>query len=116
MSTAHPRAVGAVDLAVGTVLVAAPELITRMLARPHNPVSTTVLRVLGLRSAAQGVALLIRPHRTVAAAAAAADLLHAASMVALARWRPGYRRPAAVSAVAATGTGAWAAVSAANGR
>ena len=69
-------------------------------ARGDAP-SDVVARVLGGRQLLQGIALIIRPDPPVVTVAVATDVLHAASMLLLGWIRPGYRRPALVSAAIA---------------
>lgn len=81
-----------VRAAWGTVLLAAPDLIV---GRGHSRCTGTVARrtvqVLGGRQVIQSALTAWRPTTAVLTVGAAADVLHAASMVALAvvdaRWR-----------------------------
>lgn len=92
------------EAALGTVLAVRPEEVARTAAGPGSPAPPAwVVRVLGLRMAAQGMVEAAAGKRGDAArwvrlAGAAVDGTHAASMVAMAAWKPAYRRSALLSA------------------
>lgn len=95
------------EAALGTLLAARPAAVARAAAGPGSTAPPAwVVRVLGLRMAAQGVVEAAAgnggiPPRWMRLAGAAVDGTHAASMVALAVWKPAYRRSALLSAGAA---------------
>jgi hypothetical protein len=71
-------------------------------ARPGS----TIIRLLGARLVAQGVAQLARPSAGTMHAVAAVEALHGSSMLGLAVLSSGYRRPALIAAAAAGLSGA----------
>jgi hypothetical protein len=84
------RALGATQVAVGVVMVAAPARLAALAAGRDAVAPTAVVRVLGAREIAQGVLTVARPSRSTLGLGAGADVLHLASMVPLAvipRWR-----------------------------
>ena len=110
----------ALQAAVGAALVGRPDTASRLVASPYPGGAAPppeVVRVLGSRMIAQAgvVTATARRHprhlRAVLRAGVGVDVLHAASMVVVAAWKPEYRRGALVSAVTATasaGAGWWA--------
>jgi hypothetical protein len=60
-----------------------------------------IARLLGGRELVQGIITARHRSRLAIVSGAAVDATHAATMVALAVWRPAYRRPAAASALIA---------------
>ena len=96
------RITGAVTATLGAALLLRPAAVTRLASGHGDAPPVVVARVLGGRQLLQGIALITRPQPPLVAIAVAADVLHAASMLLLAWIRPGYRRPAIVSAAAAT--------------
>ncbi len=86
---------------MGAALLLRPAALTRLVSGSGDAPPDVVARVLGGRQLLQGVALIIRPDPPVVTVAVATDVLHAASMLLLGWVRPGYRRPALVSAAAA---------------
>lgn len=101
-SAAAWRLTGYANALWGAVLIRrGPDLWSAVAARPPDDVERAAIRVLGVRHLSQGAfeaALPGRLPRTMIAI----DLLHAASMVALARTSSARRRPALVSAAVAT--------------
>jgi len=93
------RVFGATTAVIGSVLVLRPKAAAALVSgsTPH-PV---VVRALGGRQLVQGVAVLIRPERSLLRMGSVTDLLHAATMVAASWWWPRYSRPALASAAMA---------------
>lgn len=93
-------------------MAATPSAIAAVAAGTGPPAPSWLVRVLGLRMAAQCLATAWTRgrgrhlQRRVLLGGAAVDVTHAASMVLAARWRPAYRR----SALASAGLAASAAV------
>ena len=105
-ATMVPRLVGGTSVIIGVTLLAAPARVADSVF-VNAAVPTGVVRLLGARYLAQGVAQLGWPRPGVLEGAAVVDGLHALSMVALAAGRPRYRRAAWLSAsFAAAGTAA----------
>jgi hypothetical protein len=85
----------------GSMLAIAPGQLTRRLG--GRPVPNWVARVLGVRMAAESIAVAARSDdETVLVTSAAVDALHAASMFGLAAVQPQHRRLALISALEAT--------------
>ncbi len=103
------RVPAAAGLAAGAVLLARPEAALRRLAPEYPRERRWVVRLLGARLVAQHAAVLVAPRPGVRRAAAATDLLHAATMVPLLR-SPRYGRAARISGAVAAGYGAWGAL------
>lgn len=105
----NPRAaactVGAVDVATGLLLLTQPARVLQTVTHERGALDTVVVRALGARSATQGIALMMAPRQDSLLAAGAIDLLHSATMVALATFRPGYRRAGISSATLSCLTG-----------
>jgi hypothetical protein len=95
------RVIGTASLALGLVMVARPARVSQMVSGPR-PVSDGWVRLLGARYLVQGAVQLARPRPAVMAGSVVVDGLHGLSMFALAAVRSDYRRPALVSAVAAS--------------
>jgi hypothetical protein len=95
------RWLAAAESVAGSLLLARPHVVGRAVAGDGTAPAAWLLRVLGARLLAQGLALLRDPGRRMATAGAAADAAHGLSMVALAAGSPRYRRPALISAAAA---------------
>jgi len=93
MSAARARGIGALEIAAGVGMCLRPPASMRA-----GKWDVLVARVLGVRTAAQGVALVARPTRDVLVGAATVDLLHAASMLGAARIWPRRRGVALASA------------------
>ena len=93
-----------VDAVLGAALLTAPEaLLSRLLRDRVDGTVRSFARVLGARLLAQAALLERHPGPRRLLAGAAVDATHAASMVVLAALRPGLRRLALTSAVAAGG-------------
>jgi hypothetical protein len=106
------RALAAAGLAEGVGLLARPAAVVRTVCAgaPEPPV--WVARLLGGRLVLQSALVLLRPSRGTLLTGAAVDVLHGASMLAVAGWLPAYRRAAVASAAlaaVAAGLGALAA-------
>ncbi len=99
------RGLGALTCTAGLVLVARPGQVARAVSR-GTPPEARIVRLLGARMLLQGALLAARPDRRLAAACAAVDGTHAASMVAAAVLLPRYRRAALLSAGVAVGSAA----------
>ncbi len=90
--------------AYGLLLVVAPGRSPEVgLAGDLDPLVPPVVRALGARHLVQSAVTGVDPSGTVLRWGAGVDVLHAASMVALAAVSPRHRRPALVSAASATG-------------
>lgn len=107
------RLLGAAQLVVGLRLGLRPQQVAvRAAGSRGTPAPAWLVRVLGLRSLAQGAITLAAPTRTVLVAGAIVDAAHAASMVPLIAGSRRHRRAAAISALVAVlscGAGAAAA-------
>lgn len=92
-------------LSWGSLEVASPELVARMLrlGRPLDRSERIGLRVLGSRQVAQGIASQVRPSPETTRLGFRIDALHAASMLALAVVSKRHRRLALVSGGIAAG-------------
>lgn len=110
------RVMGIADCGAGLMLLARPSRVAELAAADGRPPDARIVRLLGLRLAAQGVLQLAWPSPTASRLAAAIDGTHAASMVAVAAWVPTYRRPALVSATLAAGSSVLEVLGAANAR
>ena len=93
--------------AVGAAFVSVPSTVARLassggLESTESELATATVAVLGGRHLLESVLLLRYPRPAVARTVMVVDLLHAASMLALATRSETYRRPALVSAVTAT--------------
>jgi hypothetical protein len=106
VSTRAVRAVSAAGLAAGAVLLARPEQVLARLAPEYPRRRRWIVRALGARLVAQHAAVLAAPRPAVLRAAAAVDMLHAASTVPLLR-SPRYGRAARISGAVAALYGAW---------
>jgi hypothetical protein len=100
------RVPSAAGLAAGAVLVLRPEGALTRLAPEYPRQRRWVVRLLGARLVAQHAAVLAAPRPAVLRAAAAVDLLHAATMLPLLR-SPRYGRAARLSGGLAAGYGVW---------
>lgn len=104
------RVLGASSAIYGLLLVAAPRAVAAAVG--GTAPAPVITRVLGARQVGQGLALLLRPVSSTAAASAAVDGLHAVTMVAAAlRW-PAQRRAAVASGAVALASGVLAALAA----
>jgi hypothetical protein len=95
------RTISAGSGLVGLAMVVEPARVTRLVSANRSEPPTWVVRLLGGRLVAQHALVLARPAHGTVLAGAVVDVLHAASMVAVAAVGRRYRRPAAVSAAAA---------------
>ena len=87
------RWVSIIRVGYGVLLLAMPgPLITGVTGNPVSTRVRAVARVLGARQLAQGAISCLAPARWLIRAGAAADGIHAASMLALAGTEPGLRR------------------------
>ena len=88
--------------AYAALLLVQPPAVLRLIAGDQDVPPSWILRLLGVRTLAQGAAESIRVRRDVLVLGVAVDLAHAASMVAAAMVWPHYRRSALISAGSAT--------------
>ena len=90
--------------AYGVALCCAPAPILGLVGgTPATPGTRAVARVLGVRHLSQAIVSLARPTPAVLALGSGADVLHSASMVALAVWdRPRRRLGSTDALIAAT--------------
>lgn len=88
-------------LTQAAVLLAQPPGVLRAVAGTHGVPPSWIVRVLGVRVGAQGVAEALYPSRDVLRVGVATDVAHALSMLAAARVWPRYRRAALISAASA---------------
>ena len=95
------RILGAVEMAVGAVLLARPDAGAQLLSADDR-VPPVLARLLGGRLALQGAALFLMPSDWVGRLAVTADVLHAASMVPVAVAFPEYRQPAVLNLAGAS--------------
>jgi hypothetical protein len=86
---------------LGAALLVAPRRLLRGLGVPQDGVTLVAARVLGVRHLAQAATLRRRQDRAAVGLGATTDMLHGASMLALARLSRPHRRAALASAVAA---------------
>ena len=98
------RVPSAAGLAAGAVLLLRPEGPLTRLTPEYPRQRRWVVRLLGVRLVAQHAAVLAAPDPAVRRAAAAVDLVHAATMVPLLR-SPRYGRAARISGALAAGYG-----------
>lgn len=88
----------------GLILLAAPEAAVRgLVSCPVTPGAQAVLRVLGTRQLAQALVYVAEPARSVRMLGSVTDLMHFASMLALACADRRWRRAALVDALVAAG-------------
>jgi len=83
---------------LGALLLTQPPPVIRLIAGDRDVPPPWIIRILGVRTLAQGTAEYLRPSRDVLILGVAVDLAHAASMVAAATVWPHYRRAALISA------------------
>jgi len=96
----------------GAAMLLRPGDVTRSVCGGGPEPAAWIVRVLGVRLVAQNVVTFARPTREVVLAGAAADVLHAASMVAArVRW-PDHARPIWVSGTTSAGSAAVGALTA----
>jgi hypothetical protein len=86
---------------LGGVLLVAPRRLLRRLGVPPDSATLVTARVLGARHLAQAAALRRRQDRAAVGLGATTDVLHGASMLALAKLSRPHRRAALASALAA---------------
>jgi hypothetical protein len=86
--------------------MALPARVAALAAGNGTRPASTIIRLLGARMAAQGVAQLVRPSAGMAQLVAVVEGLHGSSMVGLAVLSPRYRRPALIAAAVAGLSGA----------
>lgn len=87
---------------LGAATLVRPAAVAGVVSGGASTPPAGVVRVLGGRQLVQGVAVAVRPgRRFLLTGGSVVDALHAASMIAVARWRPRYRRPALASAAVA---------------
>jgi hypothetical protein len=110
------RVSDALRLGYGLALLVGPRGLSRTLTRAElDRRAVITARVLGARHLLQGTAMVIDGGHELRRAGRATDLLHAASMSALAAWSPGRTRLALTDAVVATAL-AWTGGPRAEGR
>ena len=98
-----PRPVDLARLGLGLALATRPQAVLRLAPAPSSDRTQQVVRVLGARYLLQAAGGYALDRPWVPALDAGAELLHAASMLALAAYAPRHRRLALLSgAVAAT--------------
>jgi hypothetical protein len=96
-SSRLPRLVGAAGTAWGVLLLVRGDQVWRRVEhRPPSEVEDLAIRTLGVRHLVQGVAQVVAPRAT-GTAVVAVDLVHAATMAALAAASPQRRRAALVT-------------------
>jgi hypothetical protein len=96
----------------GAVLLLRPDPVRRALSSGgSSPPPAWVVRLLGGRLIAQGIVTTVRRDRAVVLTSVGVDIVHAASMILTAALLPRYRRPALISAAAASGSAALALLS-----
>ncbi len=95
------RALAVATMLLGAGMAGAPAVVGRWSAGPGDPPPPVIVRILGAREVLQGVAVAVRPSRTVIGAGILVDVAHAATMVAGAVLLPRYRRPTVLSGLLA---------------
>ena len=95
------RVVGIAQLGVGATMLSAPARVAQAAAGRGAMAPPLIVRILGLRTAAQGALTAARPSRGALEVGAATDALHLLSMGALMAVAPKYRRTALISAALA---------------
>lgn len=99
------------QLILGVITFFRPNQTVRTLTSGRGGVpDERIVRVLGARQALQGAVLIIRPRREIVKLAAAADALHAASLIPVIAASHRYRRAAVISAALASTAAATAGV------
>ncbi len=91
---------------LGIGLLAWPARLASVASFGDRPPASWLVRLLGARMLAQSAVELAHTNRTVVRLGAAADALHALSMLAVAGRRSGYRHAALVSAAIAAASAA----------
>ena len=99
------RSWGATIGVLGAAMLIGPDAVAGLVSSGASSPNPVIVRWLGARQLVQGVAVVARPtRRFLLAGGSVVDALHAASMVAAARWWPRYRQPALASAAVAAGS------------
>ena len=98
------RVLGSVQLALGALLLIAPEAVTRVVSKRDLRPPTVIVRLLGGRIIVQGAVLASCPTDAVLSIGIVVDLVHGASMILAARAMSEYRRSALSSAALAWGS------------
>ena len=101
------RTTAAAGVAAGLTLLTRPGPAVARLAPEYPADRLWVVRLLGVRLVGQHAAVLGSPRPPVLRAAAAVDLMHAATMLPLVR-SPSYGRAARISGAVAAAYGMWA--------
>ena len=83
------------------LLLTQPPAVLRAAVGNHDVPPSWLIRILGVRTLAQGAAETLRPRHDLLVLGVTVDLAHAASMLAAATMWPRYRRAALISAGAA---------------
>lgn len=96
------RVLAGAHCAFAVLLLAQPPAVLRAVAGDQDVPPSWIIRILGVRTLAQGAAEFLRPRRDVLVLGVTVDLAHAATMVAAAAVWPHYRRAALISAGGAT--------------
>lgn len=99
----RPRPVDVARLGLGIAALIRPEVFLRLTEADDGTGVRRTVQVLGARYVVQSGAGLVLHRRWVPRADAAVDVIHVASMLAIAALAPTHRRLALVSAAAATG-------------
>jgi hypothetical protein len=92
----------------GALLTVRPGLVAATVDRDPNRAARAFIRILGIRQLAEAVVVGRRPSPSLLAAGAGVDLIHAATVLVLARRAPAHRRALYLNAAGATGLGSWA--------
>ena len=99
----RPRPVDVARCALGVVALARPDLILRVSQHEHGTAARRAVRVLGARYLVQSGGGMVLERTWIPTANALVDLVHAASMLAIAAISPAHQRLALLSAGAAVG-------------
>lgn len=100
--TTAVRGFGGVTAALGAAMVIRPRAVAGLVSSGASSPSPVIVQVLGARQLLQGVAVMAsRGRPSLLTVGSVVDGLHAASMLAAARWWPRYRQPALTSAAVA---------------
>lgn len=114
MTNLHTRrrpahALAAAHCVLGTLLLAQPRAVPRVVLEKRGVPPSWIVRLLGVRTGVQGAAEYLHPRVELLRLGVAVDLIHALSMIAAAGIWPRYRRAALISAgtaVTSAGLGA----------
>lgn len=101
MVASQLRSAGWVRTGYGAALIFYPGAVLGLVNGPTAPTGRAIVRVLGLREAGQALVCAPRPTSDVLKVGAVVDLVHAATMLALAARSTTWRRPALASAAIA---------------